>query len=497
MPRPRPINCLQSFSKYRGLTSSFPPGFNFTVDTIMTPIFGRNLRWTLLAMMLVPGVMMAQTPSDLPPLPEDLIPALRPLLVSALAQSPRMIAQNINIASAEAALIQARSGMLPSLSGSVNYGRTEEAIATQTSISSASSGLYYNLELNQAIFQWNALKYRTDSAKVGVKIAEHQYADAYRLLVVSLRSQFLALVVKKIALRNAEYSLKQAEDTLALAEANLRAGRISPEAMMDPRLAVDEARLARDRAVENLENSQRLLLLTVGYVNLDGNEVPNQVPQPTYVPDVPAKLLQKFVQDDADETFTAAMYHGYIKQADLDYKIARVNLLPKFSFSANASHQSTTTAGPDFVEQVVLNSTALNVNANWSIFDGFATRGAKLSALQRRRSYERTLRTANDQTVAEAQDLEKQLDFDWRAVQLSQTRRDVNGSMVKRAQDDLKLGKTSQTAVNSVQMAFYQADYTLAMARSEFLNDWSQFVSTLCVDPMLNQIPPTYLKDAK
>ena len=111
--------------------------------------------------------------------------------------------------------------------------------------------------MNQPLFQWNALKYRTDSGKVGVKIAEHQYAEAYRLLVVSLRSQFLALVVKKIALRNAEYSLKQAEETLALAEAKLKAGRISPEAMMDPRLAVDEARLARDRAVEDLDNSQR------------------------------------------------------------------------------------------------------------------------------------------------------------------------------------------------------------------------------------------------
>jgi outer membrane protein TolC len=497
MPDLRPIYCLQSPAKYRGLASSFSRGFNLTIDTIMTPFFAQNCRRMLLAVLVAPLVTMAQPAANLPPLPEDLIPALRPLLVSALAQSPQMIAQNISIASAEAVLIQNRAGMLPSLSGSANYGRSDTVLASQSSISSSSSGLFYNLGVSQPVFQWNALKYRTDSGKVGVKIAEHQYAEAYRLLVVSLRSQFLALVVKKIALRNAEYSLKQAEETLALAEANLKAGRISPEAMMDPRLAVDEARLARDRAVEDLDNSQRLLLLTVGHANFDVNAVPDEVPQPTYAPDVVAQLLQGFVQNDADQTFTAATYRGYIKQADLDYRIARVNLLPKFSFSANATHQSETNAGPNYVYSVVVNSTTWGVYGNWSIFDGFATRGAKLSALHRKRSYERTLRTLTDQTIAQARDLEKQLGFAWRAAQISQTRHDVSVAAVKRLEDDLQSGKAARTAVSAAQLNAYYLDLYLASARSEFFTDWSQFVSTVCIDPMLNLVPASYLQDGK
>ncbi len=451
----------------------------------------------LLPVLVAPVVMMAQAPSDLPPMPEDLIPALRPLLVSALAQSPQMIQSNISIASAEAILIQNRAGMLPSLGGSADYGHSNTVLATQSSISNSSSGLFYSLGISQPIFQWNALKYRTDGSKVGVKIAEHQYADAYRLLVVNLRAQFLALVAKKIALRNAAFTLKQAEETLALAEANLKAGRISPEAMMDPRLAVDQARLDCDQAVEDLQNSQRLFLLTAGQADFGENAIPDDVPSPAYAPDVAARLLQEFARTGADDTYSAATYRGYIAQADLDYRIARVNLLPKFSFNANASHQSQTNAGPNYVSQVVINTQNWYIFANWTVFDGFATRGAKLSALHRKRSYERTLRTLADQTVAQARDLEKQLGFAWRTAQIIQTRHDVSGSMVKRAQDDLKLGKTSQTAVNSAQMVLYQADYNLAAARAMFLNDWSQFVSTLCVDPMLNLVPPTYLKDAK
>ena len=128
MPGLQPINCLQSPLKYRGLTSSFPRGFNLTIDTTMTPFLAQICRRMLLAVLVAPLMTMAQSPSDLPPLPEDLIPALRPLLVSALAQSPQMIAQNISIASAEAALIQDRAGMLPGLSSSANYGHLIQSL---------------------------------------------------------------------------------------------------------------------------------------------------------------------------------------------------------------------------------------------------------------------------------------------------------------------------------------------------------------------------------
>jgi outer membrane protein TolC len=495
--RLRPINCLQSLSKYRGLASSFVSGFNLNIDPIMTPFVVKNSRRLFFVLLVAPLGTMAQPPPDLAPLPEDLIPSLRQVLTAALVQSPQMVQSNISIATAEAVRIQNRAAMLPNLSGSANYSRNQTSVAGASGVSSVASGFFYNLGVSQPIFQWGALKNRTESATIGIKIAEHQYADAYRMLVVNLRAQFLALVAKKIALRNTEFTLKQAEDSLALAEANLKAGRISPEAMMEPRLAVDQARLDRDQTREDLENSQRLFLLTAGLTDLSPDAIPDEIPRPAYAPEVAARLLRKFTQAGADDTFAAATYRGYIEQADLDYRIARVNLLPKFSFGAGYGQQNMTSAGPNYVSQVTTITNYWNINAYWSIFDGFATRGAKLAALARKRSYERTLRSVNDQAIAQAQDMDKQLGFAWRALQIWQTRHDVGGNALQRAQDDLKLGKTSQTAVNAAQMTLYQTDYTLAAARGTFLNDWSQFVSTLCVDPMLNQIPPTYLRNAK
>jgi len=461
---------------------------------IMFPLPSSFVRMLAVGLLGVPMAGWAQTSSDLPPLPEDLMPVLRPMLVTALGQSPQMIVQNINIATAEAIRIQNASGMLPGVSGFAEYGAVKETVAQA---SSSSKGSYYNLSFNQPIFAWGALKYRADSGKIGIFIAEHQYADAYRLLVVSLRTQFLALVTKKITLRNAEYTLKQAEETLATVEERFKTGRASAEEMAEPRLAVDEARLARDQAVEDLENSKRLFLLMVGKANLDLEVIPEDVPRPVYAPEVVTRLLQEFVQSDAEQTYSAQVWRDYIKSADLDYRIARVNLLPKLNFSASLGESVTTAVGQNYVQTYSLNTASWNLVAYWSIFDGFATRGAKLSALDRKRSYERTLRTNTDQTIAQVRDLEKQLGFAWRRLEISQSRRDISEAAFKHLAENLKLGSASQAAVNSAQLAFYTSEFTLAYARSGYLNYWSQFVSTLCVDPILNVLPASYLKDGK
>jgi outer membrane protein TolC len=467
---------------------------------MMFPLSGRFVCMLVVGLLGVPLAGRAQTSSDLPPLPEDLMPVLRPILVTALGQSPQMIVQNINISTAEAVLIQDRAGMLPGVSGSAQYSANKATVAQQTSSpssSSSSSGLFYSLSFSQPLFYWGALKARTDSGKIGIYIAEHQYADAYRLLVVSLRTQFLALVTKKIMLRNAEYALKQAEETLATVEERFKTGRASTEDVTVPRLAVDEARLARDQAVEDLENSKRLFLLMVGKADLDLEAVPDDVPRPVYAPEVVARLLQEFVQSDAEQTYSTRVWRDYIKSADLDYRIARVNLLPKFSFSANISQANVTSASVNSVSQVGVSSNGWSVVGSWSIFDGMATRGAKLSILHRKRSYERTLRTTTDQTIAQVRDLEKQLGFAWRSLEISQSRCDLSETTFKRLEENLKLGSASQTMVNSAQLNFYASQFTLAYTRSGYLNYWSQFVSTLCVDPILNVMPLSYLKDGK
>lgn len=459
---------------------------------------GRLRRWLAIGFLAIPIGVLGQPLSNLPPLPEDLIPSLRPILISALAQSPQMISRNIDIAQAEGARMYDRAGMLPSLATTLQYGNNTTSSSYPTgTVSSTNQGFFYSVSASQAIYHWGALKAQADIGKIGLRIAERNYADAYRQLIVSVRTQFLTLIGKKIGLRNATFALQQAEEALAAVKDTVKAKTLPPGSDVSYQLAVDDARLARDRLIEDLENSARVFALSIGQNDFDTQKILDEIPRPSYAPETAAQLLQRFVQEQGEKAYGIANLHDEIKQAELNYKMAEVRLRPMIGFNAYYSQQPTASVGPGYLQQYVTQSENFDIVASWSIFDGLATRGAKLSALSNKRSLERTLRTTVDQNIAQARDLEKQLGFYWRALDLSQRRCDAAESSVTSTIDYVKRGLMPANLVGTVQSGFYYNQFLLATARADFLNQWSLFVSTLCVDPMLDIIPNRYLQDGK
>jgi outer membrane protein TolC len=328
-----------------------------------------------------------------------------------------------------------------------------------------------------------------------VRIAGRQYAEAYRQLVNSLRAQFLTLIGKKSALRVAEFALQQAEEALAVGEARLKSKNVAESEINGLHAAVDETRLARDRAQEDLENAMRFFMLSSGETDLGMQAIPDEVPQPIYLPEIIEQLLQRYLQGGSEKTYSILDIHDRIKQADLDYRIAQVRLLPKLGISVSLNQQSQNYVNSGQLTQYVTKSNNYNLVANWSIFDGFATRGAKLSALSRKRSLERSLRTTVDQTMAQVRDEEKQLGFSWRSLEFVQQRFDLATAVLKNVNEIIKLGRASQGDVRSAQGNLNQAELNLIAARGDFLVRWSEFLSNIGIDPMVDCIPQHYLDD--
>jgi outer membrane protein TolC len=455
---------------------------------------GHFSRWLAVVWLAIPLGVLGQPTPNLPPLPEDLIPALRPILVAALAQSPQMIARNIDIAQAEATRIGNRSGMLPSLGTTLQYGNnTSTSTYATATYSSTNQGLIYSASANQAIYHWGALKAQADIGKIGVRIAERNYADAYRQLIVTVRTQYLTLIGKKVRLRAATLELQQDEEALAAVRDKIKAKTLAPGTDVGPQLTVNDATLVRDRLIEDLEYSARIFALSIGQDDFSAQKIPDEIPRPVYAPDMTAQLLQRFLQEQGETTYGIANLHDQIKQAELNYRMAKVRLRPMVGFSAYFSQQPGANVGPGYLSQYKNQSENFDLTANWSIFDGLATRGAKLSALSSKRSLERTLRTTVDRTMADARDLERQIGFSWRGLDLTQQRCDMAESSINSAIDYVKRGLAPATDIGAARLNACQYEYALAAARADFLNQWSQFVSTLCVDPMLDVIPNRYL----
>lgn len=436
-------------------------------------------------------VNLKAAPAEIP-VAEEILPQLKPILASAVVQSPQMILRNLDIAQADAARVQARAALLPALSGGFSYSINQSAVAQASSTSSRSDGLFYNFGLSQPLFHWGTLKAQADSGRIGLEIARRNYAEAYRALVVSLRAQFLGLIVKHQAVENSVFARKAAEANLAIAEEKQRIGQISAGEVTPLRLALDDAALAADRVEADYEQSKRYFCAMAGIPSLPDEQIPTEIPlgPDYYDPHRAGPFLSRFEQaGDAENTFQALNLKASIEQANLTYKMAKYRLFPKISLGAGFIQSNTTNVSGNSVVQSAVQSQSASVSAYWSIFDGLATGAAKRSALASKRSAERQLATYLATVSDQARDQEKAIGFAARAMRLSDTRRELMGAAVKGATEDLARGVGSQSALDNAQAGFRNSRLTATSYRAEYLNRWSEFASLTGIDPVLSNLP--------
>lgn len=436
--------------------------------------------------------MQAEAPPVQGTLPEDYLPGLRPLLKEAVERSPSTLAASISVAQAEAGKLGSRAALYPQLLGTSQYASTTES--TSQSTSSTSKGLFYEGSLSQPIFQWGALKNGAEVGTLGQKIAERQYAEAYRLLAVSIREQYMGLIQKNIQVRNALFSLKLSQESLAVQQAKFESGAASEADLGNYRIAVQQSQLDADRAQEEFDYGKRLFTRLVGIDDIDDASIPLMVPHAEYSKPKADSILAGFVGNGIESTFQNEVYKLTLKQADLNYTIASVRLLPKLNATASYAYENYIAAAPGNVEQVGLESRSYAITGTWFIFDGFATRAAKLAAKDAKRLYERQRKTYVDTTIDSITYLRHQIDFASRSMAMAEVRDGLIEAEVKRFSEDLGLGYASQATIDSGKLTLYSTEYLMAFARADYLGRWSEFVSLAGVDPALDNISPRYVR---
>jgi len=425
-------------------------------------------------------------------MPEDYIPELKPLLQTAVERSPSTIYASIGTLQAEAAKISAYSILYPSLNVNSDYQKSKEA--TSTSQSSTSSGLFYNVGVGQPIFQWGAYKNSALIGKLGLKIAERQYAEAYRLLASSIREQYMGLIGKNIQMRNARFNQKLAEVEVQAAQAKFESGSSSQAELQTFQLALEQTKLDCDRAVEDFANSKRAFTRLVGIDDLPDDSIPLMVPHPEYSAPKADAILVGFVGEGVESTFQSQVYQMEIKQQDLSYQVQRVRLLPKVAASASYSYENYTAASVGSVSQVGISSESYAVSANWNIFDGFATRAGKLSALESKRSVERQKKTYVDSTIDTITYMRRQIEFSSRALSLSEIHHALIDAEVKRLSGEKTLGYASQASIDLGLQTLYATEFQMSEARADLLGRWTDFISLAGIDPALSNISPRYVR---
>lgn len=427
-------------------------------------------------------------------MPEDYLPELKEILQTALKQSPQMILKEIEIAQAEAARYGADAPRFPTLSGGVSYDTNQSSVSSNTNSKSKNSGLFYSLSLAQPIFQWGALKNQSEIGKLAVLVAQRNYDEYFRLLASNLRSQYLSLVVKKAALATVRFRQKIAESTLEVERQKLSRGTISAGEMIAPELALEDAKILVARYEEDFAHSKRLFAHTAGYQELGEDKIAPGLPKAVFTLEKAGALLSYLRNEGGGNSLQAEIYALNSQQAELNYKIARVRNLPKFALGASTSQSNSnsvanSTAGGAVVNQQAITSQSAGIRADINIFDGFATKSAKLSALASKRYYERLRQIQIQTTLDQAQNLERLLAITTRNSEVTERRLQLAEGGMRRVEEEVKLGNAPGASLDTATAAFYESAVAAATARAEFFSRWSDFVSLVGVDPVLNTIP--------
>lgn len=454
------------------------------------PRLWRSVGWALViwASCSPHGVHGADGPDLLGTLPEDYLPELKSILTTARQRSPQVIASEIEIALSEARVYAADAPRLPSLGANLNFATSQTAVSGDNSTQNRDQGFFYLVTLNQAIFQWGALKNQSAIADINVQIAQKNHAEAHRLLALNLRQQYLGLVARKLAIAQARNAFRLTEAGQALEREKLSRGLVPRSSVESRELSLREGRLQLARLEEDFASDRRRFARVAGLGELPESAIPAAIPKPALIGAVAQALVSALNRDGGRSLFEAEIIALRLREADLRYDIAKVRLRPKIYASLGSSLDNATTATTNNVTQQAVTRQTASLNAQWDIFDGLATRGAKKEALTARRQQENRLANFKTETVERAQQLERQLAIDAEAMEISEIQRKMAEEGLRQLQQEFELGRVSRAAVTGAEATLSASAAANVGARAAYLSRWAELVSLAGMDPVLNNV---------
>jgi outer membrane protein TolC len=444
---------------------------------------------------VVSGPVRAQETGVTGTMPEDLIPALRPLIANGLRQAPEMIARDIDVSISEAQRLYAGyAPMLPSVSGNAQFGEFQTAIANNPQATSRTQGSFYEVDFAQPVFRWGALRNQLQVQRIAVLMSEKQFAAGYLGFVNAVRRQYEGLIVAKMSLRNARLNLRMRQKAMDLANVQLNAGTIARTSAVSVQLDLDSTQLGVDRDSQSYDFSRHALARELGLRDIPDDSIPAEIPLPKYSAATSSSLVTELLQTGARNTIEVQQGKLQLEQSRLQYQIARVGLYPGFSARATIQQWNQSNVQNGAVTQTALTSEQYSLRADWYIFDGFATRGRTHEALLRRREAERKLDQTSDQVMNEAQDSQRGVDLAWRQLQITERQFEMSTYSNLQQQAEFKLGNVSQDDADRSKYSYGATQVGDASTRNGFLSAWCDFLSVVAADPAMNQLPASYAR---
>lgn len=441
-------------------------------------------RYATLLLMLIP--CLGCTASEVI-LPEDVVPQLRPLLEAAMRQSPRILERQLDLAGSRADGYVARSTSWPRAGGYLQYQGQQETRAnvynsttkTYGDATSLNEKLYYNFSVTQPVWEWGALAAARRISRIEEDLAQLNYGEAYRSLAGEIRANYLALILAKLAVRNAHNARQRAEETLARDLVRLEEKQVTEGVVGASRMRVDETTLAAKRSQADLEYLIGNFCLLCGISDLAVADIPDQIAD---IPTEPA-LPESGAGDDGSVSVPIRAAELEVQKCKLGLVAPRFALFPKLALVAGVSRDEIN-RDLDAYKKYQTNTWYGGAQINWTIFDGFSAKGRRLAAYTRLRRAELRLANMRATSVRDRSREAQNVAFAWETYSLALRRYKGAIGGYSYTQQLADRGEASQTQVDAALDSMNMQQYAAQQALAAYLNTCVKYVSERGLDPM-------------
>lgn len=418
--------------------------------------------------------------------PERHFPALDSFLTAAAEKSPRMIRQTLELEIAEQSRLQARAGLLPTVT---SYARLTEARDHRADLAgtTAATKMFYDVTLTQPVFHWGE---RRNSARIGEitkLIAERNYREAYRHLAQEIRRQYLLLIVQKLALTKARIAQQQLEQELQSTRARRARGEVSDATESSIGLRFEHGQVATERAELEFAMARRSFSRLVALPELEEAAIPDEIPALHYPADLIAERVEAYLGAAEQVSQELANLTDRVEIEELNHRIQKARLKPKLSFvlGVTQDEQSYTI---NTAQRYQVTSAFAGVSISWTLFDGFDARSGAKAALARRRQVEGDLRHTKARLPDDLHAQQKMLELSARGMELQDRGLRSSEVYLREKRADLERGLASEAEVAAAELAVLDARIAAYHARIDYTQKFADLLGAMSQDPAVGKI---------
>jgi outer membrane protein TolC len=374
----------------------------------------------------------------------------------ALAQNPEIVAARKQVEAARGDLLSARSGYLPSIVSTGLLDKREHQQETQLRDEDYNA----SLRLLQKLYTGGAVNSQVMIARLNVERSEYDLQEVSSRVAMEVRIAFNELLLNRAKVRVREDSVRVLEEELKSQQERLNAGIVGTLNVQRAEVALANERPELYDAQTQLKNSYLRLgeLCGIKFPPRSA-EAPFEVSGELQVHPRRPDLTECLARADTSRGVIKAREND-VKIQDQQYTLDRSELRPQVQFFSayEVYNERDPAVGPEFNYGYLV-----GVNANWHIFDGFATKGKLQATVARREAAAAALEAARRSVAAEVRSAFFDLDQAARVLE-------TETKNVQTADESLEIAKSNFAAGLDTQLDILQAANDVTRTRTTRLS---------------------------